>query len=60
MYIMCNREKTQMVTSNQMGIKGKVKIIVRVGIIIIINPRKKIIMGNIMIMLERAGKRSVR
>jgi hypothetical protein len=36
------------------GIKGKVKIIVRVGKIIIINPSTKIIMGNIMIMLERA------
>jgi hypothetical protein len=49
-----------MVTNKQKGIKGKVKIIVRVGIIIIINPRTNIIMGNIMIMLEREGKRSVR
>jgi hypothetical protein len=49
-----------MVTNNQMGIKGKDEIIVRVGRIIIINPRTNIIMGNIMIMLERAGKRSVR
>jgi hypothetical protein len=49
-----------MVTRNQMGIKGKVEIIIRVGKIIIVNPRTKIIMGNIMIMMERVGKRSVR
>ena len=42
-----------------MGIKGKVKIIIRVGRIII-NPRTKIIMGNIMIMLERERKINVR
>jgi hypothetical protein len=46
-----------MVTSNQMGINGKVKIIVKVGRI---NLRTRIIMGNIMIMLERARKKSVR
>jgi hypothetical protein len=50
---------TQMVTSNQMRIKEKVQIIVRVGRIII-NPRTKIIMGNRMIMLERERKRNVR
>jgi hypothetical protein len=48
-----------MVTNNQMRIKGKVEIIVRVGRIII-NPRTKIIMGNKMIMLERERKRNVR
>ena len=48
-----------MVTNNQVGIKEKVEIIVRVGRIII-NPRTKIIMGNIMIMLERERKRNVR
>jgi hypothetical protein len=42
-----------------MGIKGKVEIIIRVGRIII-NPRKNIIMGNRMIMLESARKRNVR
>jgi hypothetical protein len=59
MYILCNRRKTQMVTSNQMGIKGKVETIVRVGKITI-NPRTRIIMGSRMIMLERERKRNVR
>jgi hypothetical protein len=48
-----------MVTNNQMGIKGKVEIIIRVGRIII-SPRTKIIMGNRMIMLERERKRNIR
>ena len=48
-----------MVTNNQMGIKGKVEIILRVGKMVI-NPRTKIIMGNIMIMLERERKRNIR
>jgi hypothetical protein len=48
-----------MVTSNQMGIKGKVKKIVRVGGITI-NLRTKKIMGDRMIMLERARKRNGR
>jgi hypothetical protein len=42
-----------------MGIKGNVKIIVRVGRIVI-NPRTKIIMGNRMIMLKRERKRNIR
>jgi hypothetical protein len=41
-----------MVTNNQARIKGKVKIIVRVGKMVI-NPRTKI-------MLEREGKKNVR
>jgi hypothetical protein len=59
MYILCNRRKTQMVTNNQMGIKGKVETIVRVGKMVT-NPRTKIIMGSRMIMLERERKRNVR
>jgi hypothetical protein len=46
-----------MVTRNQMGINRKVEIIVEVGII---NPRTRIIMENITIMLERERKKSVR
>jgi hypothetical protein len=46
-----------MVTSYQMGINGKVEIIIEVGRI---NPRTRIIMENRTIMLERAGKKSVR
>jgi hypothetical protein len=48
-----------MVTNNQMGIKGKVETIVRVGKMIT-NPRTIIIMGSRMIMLERERKRNVR
>jgi hypothetical protein len=46
-----------MVTSNQMGINGKVEIIIEVGRI---NPRTRIIMENRMIMLNRERKKSVR
>jgi hypothetical protein len=42
-----------------MGIKGKVKTIVRVGRITT-NPRTRIIMGSKMIMLERERKRNIR
>jgi hypothetical protein len=42
-----------------MGIKGKVKIIARVGKMVI-NPRTRIIMGSRMIILERERKRNVR
>jgi hypothetical protein len=48
-----------MVTNNQMGMKGKVETIVRVGKMAT-NPRTKIIMGSRMIMLERERKRNVR
>jgi hypothetical protein len=48
-----------MVTSNKMGIKGEVEIIVRVGRITI-NLRIKTIMGDKMIMLEREIKRNVK
>jgi hypothetical protein len=46
-----------MVTNNQMGINGKVEIIIEVGRI---NPRTRIIMENRTIMLERAQKKNVR
>jgi hypothetical protein len=46
-----------MVTSNQIGINRKVKIILEVGRI---NPRTRIIMENRTIMLERARKKSIR
>ena len=46
-------------TRNEMGIKGKVKTIVRVGKMVK-NPRTKIIMGRIMIMLERERRRNIR
>ena len=46
-------------TRNQVGIKGKFEIIIRVGKMVI-NPRTKIIMGNQMIMLERERKRNIR
>jgi hypothetical protein len=48
-----------MVTSDQMGIKGKAKTIVRVGKMVI-NPRTKIIMGRKMITLEMERKRNIR
>jgi hypothetical protein len=48
-----------MVTINEMGIKGKVETIVRVGKMVI-SPRKNIIMGSKMKMLERERKRIVR
>jgi hypothetical protein len=57
MYIPCNHRKTQMVTNNQMGINGKVEIIIKVGRI---NPRTRIIMEHRTIKLERARKKSVR
>jgi hypothetical protein len=46
-----------MVTTNQMGINGKVEIIVEVGRI---NPRKRIIMEDITIMLKREIKKNIR
>jgi hypothetical protein len=46
-----------MVTNNQMGINGKVEIIVELGRI---NPRTRIIMENRTIMLERERNKSVR
>ena len=46
-----------MVTNNQMGINGKVEIIIEVGRI---NPRTRIIIENRTIMLERERKKYVR